>query len=686
MTTPNRPQLLLEIGTEEIPARFISIGMNRLKELAEQRFKDCRFDYSDIKTYGTPRRLSLIANIAEMQSASQREVWGPPVSVAYDKEGNLTKAGETFLKNNSLTIDELQKQQKGKGLYLFAKVTEKSQQIIEILPNVLIDIILSIHFPKSMRWGSGTIRFVRPIHWILAMYDNKKIPFELENIKSGNMTKGHRFLSPAYFEIKDTKTYINLLRNNLVILDTEERKRIILNSSQKIADSINAIFVHDEELIEHVANLVEYPQAVLCSFDKKYLQLPQELLITVMKDHQKYFALKKDSTHLTNNFIVISNTKTENSETVKKGAEKVIKARFEDARFYFEEDLKISPTDRLEWLQRVVFHENLGSLFDKTQRIKKIASYISEIVNPQSLQDVLVASTFCKTDLISGVVREFPELQGIMGSYYIKHFGFSDEIASSIKEQYLPKHSNDVIPNTNTGCILSIADKIDNITSFFSIGEIPTGTEDPFALRRQCYGIVTILFEKRYAITLKELLNYIIDTDVHNNISGTVTEFFRQRVEFYLQNKGYEQDIVDAVIPNFDIFPLHTTIYKADALVSFKSESYYQELILALKRINNIAPKDDKSYSIDENLFTEQGEIILFERYRDISKKIGDLILDFDFSSSISLLNSLKDPINNFFDTVLVMDKDENIKHNRLSLVKSIREVIFRIADFSKLK
>ncbi|MFQ3574685.1 MAG: glycine--tRNA ligase subunit beta, partial [Thermodesulfovibrionales bacterium] len=256
MTLQDKPQLLLEIGTEEIPARFISIGTNRLKEQAERVFKDFRFDYSDIKTFGTPRRLSLITNISPTQMTSEREIWGPPVSVAYDKDGKLTKAAETFIKNNSLHVDQLQQRQKGKGLYIFAKIKEPSHPIIELLPDVLKEIVLSVHFPKSMRWGSGNIRFVRPIHWILAMYDNKKITFEIENIKSNNMTRGHRFLSPAYFEIRDSKTYINLLRNNFVILDPDERKKIILNSCQKIAESIDAVFVKDEDLIEHVANLV----------------------------------------------------------------------------------------------------------------------------------------------------------------------------------------------------------------------------------------------------------------------------------------------------------------------------------------------------------------------------------------------------------------------------------------------
>ncbi|MCX8026615.1 MAG: glycine--tRNA ligase subunit beta [Thermodesulfovibrionales bacterium] len=686
MNTQNRPQLLLEIGTEEIPARFISFGINRLKEQAEKLFTDYRFDYSDIKTFGTPRRLALLVSISEFQIASEKELWGPPVSVAYDADGNLTKAGESFLKNNSLTADKLEQKQKGKGVYLYAKITEQPQRITDLLANVLKDIILSIHFPKSMRWGMGTIRFVRPIQWVLAIYDNKKVTFELENIKSNNMTKGHRFLSPASFEIRDTKTYINLLRNNFVILDTDERKRMITNSSLKIAESIDAIFIQDDELIEHVCNLVEYPQAVLCGFDERYLNLPPELLIIVMKDHQKYFALKKADGNLTNSFIVISNTKSDNSNTVRKGAEKVIKARFEDARFYFEEDLKTPPHERLDTLKRVVFHEDLGSLFDKTQRIKEIASYIANLVSPPLLQDILVASTLCKTDLVSGVVREFPELQGIMGGYYAKHAGYSDEIASAIKEHYLPKNINDTIPSTHTGCILSIADKIDNIVSFFSIGEIPSGTEDPFALRRQCYGIVSMLFEQRYDFNILDILQQALNNNTNQETLQNILDFFRQRVEFYLQNKGYEYDIIDAVIPYFDRFPLHTIIRRADALVSFKSEEFYIDLSLALKRVNNIAPKDNLDYIVDEKLLTQDAEITLFQGYKDISEKIDTSVKELDFSSSIALLNSLKTPINNFFDTVLVMDKDEKIRHNRLSLVNAIKEMCLKVADFSKLK
>lgn len=680
--------LLLEIGTEEIPARFIPYGINKLKENAEKLFTDYRFQINSLKTYGTPRRLSLIAEIAEYQYSAERELWGPPVHIAFDNNGNLTKAGESFLKNNNIDVTDIVKKEKNKGLYITAIIKEKANPIADLLPEVLNKLILSLSFPKSMRWGNGTLRFVRPIHWILAIYNNKKVIFEIEGIKSSNMTKGHRFLSPAAFEIKDSKTYINLLRNNFVILDRQERMNQIIESSKALAKSVNCVFVHDEELIEHITDLVDYPQAVLCTFEADYLKLPEELLIIVMKDHQKYIALRDNQGNLSNHFIVISNTKADNKDIVKRGAQKVLKARFEDARFYYEDDQKIPLKDRIEGLKKVVYHEKLGTLYDKSKRIERIALFLSDKLCPDKQEDIQVSASLCKTDLITGIVREFPELQGIMGGYYAKNEGYNHDIVRALKEQYLPRYAGDYIPLAMTSQIISIADKTDNLTSFFSIGEIPTSTEDPFALRRHCYGIVSMLMTGKYKISASELFEYALSNSQCNDKAKVFDEllrFFEQRVDFYMENAGYPKDVINSLLHYSAKVPLYSLLIRAEALKKFKVKEYYNTLLLGLKRINNIAPKSDNIPEIDESLFIEEAEKILFDKYELVRKDMQTLISSEDYLEALERLSTLESYINDFFDKVLVMDKREDVRQNRLSLVCKIKEMSLQITDFSKL-
>ncbi len=686
-TKANNPLLVLEIGCEEIPARFVSIGIKRLKESAERIFSEQRLRCGEIKTYGTPRRLALICEMEDSQVATEREVWGPPVHVAFDSNGNPTKAAEAFAKNNGISLDDLQRKEKNKGLYIVALIKEPSAPAEEILPFALQKLILSLSFPKAMRWGSSSLRFVRPIHWILALYNNKRISFNLEGIKSGNMTKGHRFLSPAAFEIRDARTYINLLRNNFVVLDQAERESIIKESSKKLSESVKATFIEDEELLSHVRDLVEFPQAMLGSFPQDYLDLPEELLITVMKGHQKYFALRDLHGNLTNHFVIISNTKPDNADRVTKGAQKVIKARFEDARFYYQEDKKIPLKKRAEELKKVVHHERLGSIYEKTQRIKRLACFIAERCCPDRLSDVSIASELCKSDLVSGVVREFPELQGVMGGYYARNEEYSNEIALAISEHYLPRFAGDRLPKSDTGVVISLADKIDNLVSFFSIGEIPSGTEDPFALRRQCYAVVSILMEKRYSITLEQIVSFAIEplTALDSEaLKKEIFNFFGQRFDYFMQTSGYEQDIRASLMDYVREQPLYSLRERAEALKNFKTMDYYSSLTMSIKRINNIAPKVDVA-PLSPSLFQEDQERELYESSLKTSDEVSDLVKQERFIEALRSLNKMQPYINNFFDRVLVMDNRDEVRHNRLALIKSVQKIAGLIADFSKL-
>lgn len=681
------PLLIFEIGTEEIPARFLPLATEKLKENAERLFSDNRLCFGSIRTYATPRRLSLIAEVDRSQTASEKEAWGPPTNAAFDKEGKPTRAVEAFAKSLGIDISELTVKEKGKGSYVFAAVKEISRQAAEVLPELLPKLLKSLDFPKAMRWGNGSFRFVRPIHWIFALYDNQKVQFELEGIQSGNITRGHRFLSPASFEIKDAKTYINLLRNNFVVVDPAERKKIISEGVKNLAASVNASVIEDDELLSHVTFLVEYPVSVLATFSHEYLDLPKELLITVMKDHQKYFALTDGRGNLTNYFIVVSNTRQENAEMVKKGAEKVIKARFDDARFYYEDDKKTTLRDRLEGLKKVTFHDKLGSLYAKSERIASLARYIAERCCPEKACDAEAAAIIAKADLIAGVVREFPELQGIMGGYYALNDGQKIEIAQAMREQYLPKYSGDKLPVSDIGTVVSLSDKLDNIASFFMLGLFPSGTEDPFALRRQTIGALLILVDKRYNITLGELVDASLrpyNINDRDSVFNSIVRFFEQRFDPVFQASGFSSDVISAVIPFVKDMPFHLIKSRMDALKQLKEDADYEGFLMMFKRINNIASKADVP-AVNKDLLAQEEEKSLYVAIESAAPEVVSSLEKNEPFEAIRHLMTLKDPVNRFFDKVLIMDKDEQIKQNRLALIKTIQSLGLQIADFSKL-
>jgi glycyl-tRNA synthetase beta chain len=684
-------KLLLEIGTEDLPAKFLPPAIQQLKENSEIIFKENHIRFSDIKTYGTPRRLAMIADgIPLMQEDRIKEVFGPSKKVAFDEKGNPTKAAIGFANSQGVSVEGLIIKNKDRGEYVVAVIEEKGVYVRELMPGILKKIVLSLHFPKSMRWGNGNIRFIRPIRWLLALLDKEIISFEIDGIKSSNITRGHRFLSPAAFQIKDIPSYKNLLRNNYVVIDQEDRKKIITNKVEEFSVSAEGKPVKDEELLETVVNLVEYPVPVIGTFPLKYLELPRELLITVMKDHQKYFAVENGEGKLINHFIVISNTSEDNSETVRLGAERVIKARFEDARFYFEDDSKKPLSERIEELKKVTFQERLGSLYEKTERLATVAGFLADRLLPSAKDKLNRAVWLAKTDLITGVVREFPELQGIIGKYYAIHDGEDGEVAEAMEEQYLPAHSGGKLPNTDIGAFLSTADKVDNIASFFSIGLTPTGSEDPLALRRQALGIIAIILDKGYDITLKKLIDKALKnlhtiTDIEE-ARRNILQFFENRLETVFSDLGYGPDFIQSILFLSLDMQLKDVKERLDTLQRFKEDMNmnYNDFLLAIKRVNNILPK----VAIPElktELLTEEPEKTLKEKLDFVRSDLMDLLKEKKYYNAIKLLPSLTEPINNFFDHVLVMDKREEIRQNRLALLNEIWSTVLTIADFSKL-
>lgn len=682
--------LLLEIGTEEIPARFLPETIEQLKKKSQEILSESYIEFSEIKTYATPRRIALIVKgLSPFQKDIVREITGPPAKVAFDSEGKPTRAATGFASSQGIDVSELKIKKTEKGEYVVAEISQKGEETKALLPDLLRRLIFSLHFPKSMRWGNGNLRFVRPVHWILALYNNETINFEVDGIRSGNITKGHRFLSPASFVVREINSYINLLENNYVIVDQDERRRIIKEALSRLASSVDGQVIEDEELIETVIHLVEYPVAVLCQFDEKYLRLPRELLITVMKGHQKYFAIEDSEGRLKNHFIMISNTKEANSHIVRKGAERVIKARFEDAVFYYEEDLKRSLSSRIKDLKRVTFHERLGSLYDKTKRIVRLASFLAERLFPEKRQLIERASWLSKTDLLTGVVREFPELQGLMGKYYAINDKEDPEVAEALLEQYLPSHSGDRLPSTAVGSVLSIADKMDNIVSFFDLGLNPSGSEDPFALRRQALGIISILIEEGFRISLEELARFASDgldigAEKKEILIRDVLNFFTQRINSLLESKGIEYDVIDSVTPISASIPLSEVMKRIEAIRNFKDAGLYRQFLLTIKRIRNIVPEIELP-QVREELLIEKAEKILYSEFMNIRPLAKNLMKQGRFFSTLELFSTLIESIDRFFDTVLVMDKREEIRLNRLSLLKEIWLTVSSLADMSKL-
>jgi glycyl-tRNA synthetase beta chain len=680
---------LLEIGTEDLPARFIFPAIKQLEENTLRILRETNIPFSGIKTYGTPRRLALIADgLPRTQGDRTREVFGPSRKAAFDAGGNPTKAAIGFAQSQWVSVESLTIRNKDKGEYVVAVLEEKGGPVVSILPEILKRIVLSIHLPKSMRWGDGDLRFARPIRWILAIFDKETVNFEIDGIRSSNTTIGHRFLSPAAFRLHEISGYKSMLANNFVVVDHEARRKII---SGKMEDSLRSIGekpVRDEELLETVVNLVEYPVPVLATFPAEYLSLPKELLITVMKGHQKYFAVEDSDGAITNHFVVISNTGEENADTVRIGAERVIRARFEDARFYFEEDRKIPLGQRTEDLRKVTFHERLGSLSDKTERISSIAGFLADRSLPAAKENVVRAARLAKTDLITGVVREFPELQGIMGKYYALHDGESREVAHALEEQYLPAYSGGALPLTDAGALLSIADRIDTIAAFFSIGLTPTGSEDPFALRRHALGIIAIMLDRSVDMPLLALadaaLKGLPKSEGIETAKEQILRFFESRLETVFSDLGYSPDLVQSVLRASLHSPLFDIRDRLDALKHFKDHPAYPDFLMAIKRVNNITPKSSVP-PVRPDLLIEEQERSLKEKLVSVSSQLSGLVTSRRYYDAAMLLSSLTEGINRFFDQVLVMDKREEIKQNRLSLLKEIWETVSSLADFSKL-
>lgn len=679
--------LLFEIGAEEIPAGFMPNILGQLKQLAETKLNDAHLPFESIATYGTPRRLALIVKgLTDTSAEISERHKGPSASIAYDADGNATKAAIGFARGKGLDVADLVVEDG----YIYAETKTAGVPAKDIVTDMLPQLITGLNFPKSMHWGNLDAKFVRPVRWLVALLDEEVIPVEFATVKSGNVTRGHRFLGADEITIKNAASYVDTLKENFVMVDQDARRELISKQLHDIAASKNASIVWDDDLLEEINYLVEWPTALCGGFEESYLALPDAAIITPMKDHQRYFPLVDQDGKLLPMFLTVRNGSDHSIEVVQAGNERVLRARLDDAKFFFNEDRKKPLIDRQDGLTKIVFQEGLGNLADKTERLLKLGCVFGEECGLHEDAAVVLerATELAKTDLTTGMVTEFTELQGVMGKEYALLDGESPEVAEAIFEQYLPRFAGDVLPQTEAGKVLSIIDKVDNIVATFSRGLIPTGSQDPYALRRQTIGILNILLGSEWNISLRpifkasmELLN--VPAEKQDELLGQVEEFFTLRLKNIFLDREVPHHVIDLLLSNNEL-----SVADAEGLVNALFANRIDEnveLVQAYTRMYNLV-KDVEYTGVNSDLLKEDAEKVLFEAATKASEASSAAWEAGDYDAVVAVPATLVPAINKFFEDVMVMDKDEAIKANRLQLVRLAYSVMAIIGDISALK
>ena len=698
--------LLLEIGTEEIPAGYIIPALKALAETLQKKMTEARIEHGTAEIFGCPRRLSVrIEKVAAKQLPLKTELTGPPVKVGVDEFGKPTMAAKKFAEKAGVKIEKLSIKETEKGAYLCAVKQERGQATRSLLKEILPIAILAIPFPKTMRWADLDIAFARPIHSCLALLGSRVIQFKLGNISAGRNTYGHYFMQPGKIKITSADDYLKRLKAAFVIVDIAERRKAVEREIGEAAKKVGGSILPDEELVEVVNNLVEYPVAVAGQFDKEFLELPDEVLITAMREHQKYFAVVDRSGRLLPYFVAVNNTRARDLKLVAKGHERVLRARLADAQFFYQGDLEVSNDERVEKLKRVLFQAQLGTMYEKIQRVAKIGKFIAKAVDVglagekpgNELQSqVARAAKLCKADLVSQVVGEFPKLQGVMGRVYAAIAGELPTVCAAIEEHYRPTYSGGPLPETITGSVLSIADKIDSICGCFSVGLIPTGVSDPYALRRQGIGIVQIMNDKGFSFSLRKLIKKSLSqfelkgSDETEAIARKVYSFLQNRIIQLLADQGYAKDTIAAVV-SVSIDHVPDIWSRLEALESLRTKPDFEPLAIAFKRVVNILkksgdPKEQESIGeVNENLFEHESEAALFAAYQKVEKKVSEAMDKGLFEKALLDIATLRGPVDVFFDGVMVLAEDKAVRRNRMLLLGTIAALFSKLADFSKL-
>ncbi len=679
--------LLLEIGTEEVPAHVMPGVLAQLKERAEKAFQENRIAFASVRTLGTPRRMALLVkDLAEKQADVTSENRGPSVKIAFDADGKPTKAAQGFARGQHVAPEDLVE----KDGYVYAVVHETGKETAELLKTLLPELICALSFPNNMRWGSLEFKFIRPIRWLVALFDSEVIPFEVANVTSGRVSRGHRFLSQGDFSIAKADVYEKDCEAQYIIVDPEKRKAMIRAQIEAVAKENGGRAEITDDLLEEVLYLVEYPTALCGRFEEKYLQLPPEAVITPMRDHQRYFPVKDDAGKLLPLFITVRNGGKEYLETVQHGNERVLRARLADAQFFFDEDRKKSLEEHRDKLKTVVFQQGLGTMYEKTERLAQLADFIADEIgaDEKAHKHARRAALLSKADLVTGMVTEFTELQGIMGREYAKLDGECDKVAIAIDEHYMPRFAGDAQPQTTAGRIVSTADKIDTIVGTFHLGKIPTGSQDPFALRRQALGLVHMVIEAKYHLSISRLvakamdLYGITEAEERAKMQADVAEFLRLRLRNVLEAEQIRYDAADAVLGDVD--DIYNVLLRARAVTAFTGQKDAAQSMQAFVRVANIARKSAAETIYPERFHIAE-EMALYQAYTSTKSAVESLVSGEDFEGAIDALTELAAPIDAFFDNVMVMDKDEAIKDNRLALLRGVDGIIREVADFTKL-
>lgn len=723
-------KLLFEIGTEEIPAKFMPNILAQLKELAEKKMTELRIPFESVKTYGTPRRMTFIASgVAEAQEDSTVEAKGPSAKIAFvngDIHGEPSKAAQGFARGQGVDVKELVVRDN----YVYAIKHLAGQPVKELLPGLLMDILTSLNFPKNMRWADHDFKFVRPIRWLVALFGEEVVPVEITGVKSGKFSRGHRFLRRSAVdaamehesfidaakavlgnaaakaknavasaalgtygavEIPNADAYEKTLYDNFVMVDQDARRELI---RQQVTDMGIAEGGHaeiNEDLLEEVNYLVEWPTALCGNFEDKFLALPKECIITPMREHQRYFPVLAEDGSLLNKFITVRNGGKEHLDIVAHGNERVLRARLSDAEFFFDEDRKQSLADRLEKLKTVSFQEGLGNMNDKSNRLVQAADMLAMAINAKVDKEKLErAALLCKCDLVTGMVIEFTELQGVMGREYAKLDGEAPEVAWGIYEHYLPRFAGDELPQTDIGRLVGIADKLDNICATFSRGLAPTGSQDPYALRRQALGIINILLDANYHVSMYKVIAgslYLLNIPAEETkkLVPQIAEFLKQRLRNLMIDQGIRYDVVDAVMAEERNDDFADLVARAQALNSFVAAEEAPALIQAATRVANLCKKIEEETAINPQLFVAPAEGELHDAAVASSKEVLAATVKYDYAAVLAEATKLVAPINKFFEDVMVMDEDVRVKNNRLALLSAVKDITHAVGDLSAI-
>jgi len=685
--------LLLEIGMEEVPARFVRGAMDQLKAKTAEWLEASRIAYESVEAYATPRRIAVLARgVADRQADIREEVRGPARKIALDEGGGWSKAALGFARSQGVQPEQLYFKELNGVEYVFALKSGEGKPTADLLPEGLAGIVTSMTFPKSMRWGSHDLKFVRPIRWIVALYGESVVPLEIAGVRSGNVTRGHRFLG-AETAIARPSEYAEKLRGQYVIADVEERQAEILRQIEALKAERGWNIAVKDDLLEEVLFLVEYPTVLCGSFDPAFLEIPQEVLITSMREHQRYFPVLDGEGRLLPHFVTVRNGDDTSIDVVRRGNEKVLRARLSDAKFFYEEDQKLKIEEALARLEAIVWHEELGTLADKVRRIRKAADAVAARVTDDAAAraDVSRAADICKFDLVTSMVYEFPELQGIMGEDYARKLGEREAVCRAVNEHYSPRHAGDGPPESLVGAIVGIADKIDTIVGCFSIGIVPTGSQDPYALRRQAAGIVQTLLKHNLPVRLDELFGIALDIYEERGLKRgreeilrDLNEFFALRVRNVLSEAGIRYDIADAVMASgFDDPQLAVKRAKAVAEAVGRGDAF-KAVADAFVRVCNLAAKAEHA-DADPSLFEDEAERKLHEAHGIARARADEALASADAAKALDALAELKDPINAYFDRVMVMTDDPAVRSNRLATLAAVARDVRRIADFTKI-